>query len=225
MTEKAIIKNAKIFSLECEETSSRWDELPRKDETYKPSFWKLDDIVADRIDLTAKGKAIELMAKNLTTNLSCGFYQVGGQIKKCTFVKGKESRLNRLNSAIFTDVIWIFEADESGLVKGIKPVAQYGEECTAFFMGNEFKIKGNFTKGTLINSDYSSTIPGNIVFLNFHNCKYDARFGSSAYPDTNIISAMERGTWRIKESDFGSISTDRALITNPSHIDADIQLL
>ena len=225
LAEKAIIKNAKIYSLECEETSSRWDELPRKDEAYKRSFWKLDDIVADKIDLAAKGKAIEMMAKNLVTNLSCGFYQVGGQIKNCTFMKGKESRLNRLNSAIFTNVIWIFEADGDGLIKGIKPVAQYGEECTAFFMSNEFKVKGSFNKGALINSDYSRTVPGNIVFLNFHNCKYDARFGSTAYPNTNIISAMERGTWRIKESDFGSISTDRALRTDPSHIDVDVQLL
>ena len=135
------------------------------------------------------------------------------------------TRFDRLNYAIFTNVIWIFEADDDGLIKGIKPVAQYGEECTAFFMSNEFKIKGSFTKGALINSDYSSTVPGNIVFLNFHNCKYDARFGSSAYPNTNIISAMERGTWRIKESDFGIISTASALRTNPLHTDVDVQLL
>jgi len=192
LVEKAIIQKANIYCLECEETSSRWDELPRKDEVYKTSYWKLDDIVADRIDLAAKGKAIYMMAKNLVANVKCNLYQVGGQIKNCTFVKGTDPHLNRLSYTVFTNVIWIFEADEDGFIKGIKPVAQYGEECTAFFMSNEFKVKGSFSKGALINSNYSSTLPGNIVFLNFHNCKYDSRFGSSAYPNTNIISAMER---------------------------------
>ena len=219
------IENADIYRLECEETSSRWDELPRKKNSLRLSQWNLRQITADRIEIAAKGKAIWMNATHLYSKLSFNVYQVGGTIAYSILNKGSESRLNRLNKLVFENVTWILTAKDTGEMFGIRPTAQYGEVCEASFINNDFKVNGVFTNGSLITSEYSRELPENEVKVTFRDCTYDLRFGSPVFPDTFIISANERGTWRIQNSDFGNRSINRALHTNTAHAEVIIQFI
>jgi hypothetical protein len=138
--------------------------------------------------------------------------------------------LNRLNALIFKKVTWLFTADANGEVFGLALRAQYGETCSAVFKHNTFKVKGSFTKGVLIESEYSRVLPENSVNFEFSNCVYDKRFGSTAFPNTYIAEAYERGHWTFNLSDFVGLPVDsdgipRAILRNPAYADVVIALV
>ena len=101
---------------------------------------------------------------------------------------------------------------------GLAPKSQYGDECSAIFEQNIFKIKDNesFNSGFLIETEYSITPATNIVNLEFRQCVYDSRVGSVAFPNTHIAKVYERGHWKFKVADFGGIPQNMALSIRPT---------
>lgn len=224
LTQKVEITNANIFKLEAEETSGVWKDLPGDaiNPTNQYSFWKLDTIVCEYLDLAAKGKAIFLNAKNIKTSKSAYLYQIGGLVQNCTFIvpAGEDRRLFRLNAPVFKKVTWLISADANGKIMGLSPRSQYGDPCSAIFERNTFKIKDNqsFNSGFLIETEYSTIPATNAVNLELRNCVYDNRVGSLAFPNTHIAKVHERGHWKFRTADFGGIPQNMALLIKPTAI-------
>jgi hypothetical protein len=218
LTQNVEVTNADIFRLEAEETSVHWKNLPGEpiNPSNQYSYWKLNSIVCDILDLAAKGQAIFLDAHKIESRKSTNLYQLGGLMQNCTFnLLPQFIRLNRLNALVFKEVTWIFLADVNGKVLGLAPRAQSGELCSATFQQNTFKVKGNFTKGQLIETEHSAQTPtesNNAVNLEFINCNYDERFGSVNLPDAHIAQIREKGTWKFTLSDFRGVPWERMLL-------------
>jgi hypothetical protein len=216
------IKNANIFKLEAEETSSRWNELPGEPITPASQYsnWKLKNIKCEMLDLAAKGQAIFINADNIESTKSTNLYQLGGLIKNSTFnMLPQPTPLNRLNALTFKNVTWIFSAyrNAKGNFIGIAPTPQYGERCSATFIQNTFSVNGELVTDAateqhcLVATEYSA-VAGNEVTLEFSNCNYDKRFGNEN--KTHIAKVFSRGQWKIKKSDFIRIPMERALLIN-----------
>jgi hypothetical protein len=198
------ITDANIYQLHAESTSDIWSELPGTAINSEYSNWKLRNVNCEVIDLAAKGKAIFLDADHIISTTSTGLYELGGNVQNSTFkMLPQATTLNRLNNIVFKKVEWIFSAyqDSLGYFIGIAPRAQYQEECSATFVGNTFKVNGELinnsgTKGLyLIETEYSSTVPGNSIRLKFDNCIYDERFINAGSAKMYVAKVFERGSY------------------------------
>ena len=211
LVQNMIVKNARIYRLECEDTvagEGMWSErpgppLPLDNKMY--SFWTLSDIICDVLDLAVKGKAIKLTADNIKTRKAVLLSQTGGSFKDCTFrVEETNRRFFRMNDMLFERVTWLLTANDAGHVGGLRPTSQYGDICKATFKDNKFlcdSSDADIVSGQLIDSEYSVIVPPippipppipNNVNVRFEGCFYDPRFGSAAFPQTNIAYADER---------------------------------
>ena len=223
LAQRVGIAHATIDSLQAEETSSRWAELPGEpiDDTNRYSFWKLRNIVCETFDIAAKGKAIFLDAANITATSSTHLYQAGGMIRNASFTTlPHPTPLNRLNNLTFKNVSWKFQAfrNTKGNFIGISPQPQYGEPCSATFIENTFKVAGDLITDdetefhSLIDTTYVPAA-GNAVTLLFSKCSYDDRFGKEA--KTFIAQAVGRGHYSFRIADFGGIPWERAIFIKP----------
>ena len=234
LVQNMIVGDAFIYGLECEDTvagEGTWSErpgLPLPLENKKHSFWKLNNITCDILDLAAKGKAINLEAVNIVTRKAVMLSETSGFVNNSIFrvVNTEGRRLFRMDDILFYKVKWLFTAIpanaavDAGKVNGLRPTSQYGDICKATFRKNKFLCDSkdaDIKSGQLIDSEYSSLL-SNTVNLRFEECIYDARFGSGAADDpnnrfsqTNIALVKERGDWFFNRIDFGGRLDNRAI--------------
>jgi len=215
------LSNINVFRLEAEETSARWNELPgdlieMRGNRY--SNWKLKNITCEVFDLAAKGKSIFIQGDNIQSTESTNLYQLGGKITNSVFnLQNHPTPLNRLNAIIFKKVKWIFTfyINEKGNFIGLAPRPQYGENCSATFIENEFKVNGTLVTDASTEQHClveTETIEGegNDINLVFKNCRYDNRFGKD--DKTYIAKVFAKGEWQFRLVDFKSIPIDKALL-------------
>jgi hypothetical protein len=216
LTQNVEITNAKITSLQAEETTRKhFADLPgeKLTDVNKFSRWKLKNVTCDVLDLAAKGKSIFLNADNVQTRKLTLFFETGGVLKNCTFkVPSQAVRLTRLNEIVFEKVNWIFEADNEGTVSGMSIVAQHADSCSAKFNQNTFRVEGPVSRGQFITTEYSKVEPANTVTLEFIKCIYDERIASS---ELIVAKVRERGTWKFTLSDFRGLPIEKVLKINP----------
>lgn len=224
LTQKTEITNCNIYKLEAEEASTRWEELPGPAVTAanKYSFWKLRNVVCERLDLAAKGQAIFMDADKVRSTVSTNIYQLGGKIQNSIFYLLPEpTPLNRLNALVFKRVNWVFTAfrNTKGNFIGLSPRPQYGEACSATFIENTFKVRGSLVTDaetewhSLVETE-NSPLAGNSVDLTFRNCRYDTRFGID---DKTVIGKLVcRGKYKFRRADFNGIPVDEALFIKPT---------
>lgn len=220
LTQKAEITNCNVFRLEAEEASTRWNELPGPplSASNKYSFWKLRNVSCERFDLAAKGKAIFMDGDKIRSTVSTNIYQLGGKIQNSIFhMLPEPTALNRLNELVFRRVNWVFTAfrNTKGNFTGLSPRPQYGETCSATFIENTFKVRGNpvtdaETEWHSLVETENSPLAGNSVDLTFRNCRYDGRFGVN--DKTVIGKLMCRGRYKFRKADFNGIPVDEALL-------------
>ena len=211
------IKNADIYRLHLEETSSPWNELPRLAPVFKPSLWTLSNIKAAIISLSAKGHVFKIKGNQLTTTEHFGLYEAEGTITNSALrVRTNDRRLFQLNKMLFDNVTWYLPADELGEVRGLRPTAQPGEPCIIEFRNNTFVVDNAFSSGQLFDSEHSvPTETQNFVRVTCIGCKYPASFATPQFPDTHIARARERGTWTFETDDFGNRDLKQAVIKGP----------
>ena len=135
-----------------------------------------------------------------------------------------------MNDMLFDGVTWLLTANDAGHVGGLRPTSQYGDICKATFKNNKFLCDSkdeDIVSGQLIDSKYSIGEPLNNINVRFEGCVYDPRFGSAAFPQTNIAYADERGKWFFKRIDFAGIADIRAVrrFAQPAaHPGVDVQI-
>jgi hypothetical protein len=81
-------------------------------------------------------------------------YQADGVIRSSTPRIGPDGRLFRLDGFVFDKVTPIFETENTGKPRRLRPYAQYGDPCTITFRENTFLVTRKPTAGEIIASEY-----------------------------------------------------------------------
>jgi hypothetical protein len=117
LAKKIDIQDANIYQLHAE-SDADWNAAPRKDDTFTPSQWNLDQIQTQVLIFSVQGKVVQLNARRLTATTACQVELAGGKISDSHFTvqPGKSSRFFRLDRLSFENVAWLLKANDQGAV-------------------------------------------------------------------------------------------------------------
>lgn len=115
----------------------------------------------------------------------------------------------------FRGCTWTLKPDPAKRVHGTTLSAAQNRPFSAEFVRNSFPVEGSFDGGELITTGSNS---GSTVTARFTTCKYQAGFGTSAFPTTHIATLHEHGSYSFTESDFAGLNLSQAIQGPPPTI-------
>lgn len=209
------VTNSTFFRLGCEATDVPFREMPRSEDEFRPSTWKLDNLHLTGIDLGAHGRSYRLEGTRLTTTEQCNIHEAGGSITDSDLTITDRQRLIALDDFTFRDVRWTLNT--AGATLGLKITPRPGEPSVISFIDNTFNVHGVATEQVILDSEYSRETPQNHVRVIATGCSYPDTYGGAGEPP--IANVFERGRWTFARADLGTRDPDVALPIKPEHLD------
>lgn len=203
------ITNSDFFELGMEDaTETDYDELPRASSFMRAQF-VVDDVKMDRLDIAARGQVYALQVTDVEVRKSTRIYQAAGTIANSKLHIGAqtEPKIERCPGLTFRDVVWTFDAQADGSLRGIRPHSRVGEECRLRFVRNKFVVP-SADRGHIVFSEAGPAEDHNRVQVWFIDCDFPDSWGKDS--SRVIADIRERGLWWFSTSSLDGRDEDIA---------------
>jgi hypothetical protein len=215
LTQQVVMQNCRLDTLHLE-LDDDWSTFPgpatADPRHFHQSAWSLNKIAARGIAFAAKGPVQTITAVNLDVAESFQVHFAAGSISNSHLaLSDQDRRLFGLRNFQFRNCQWTIGHGADGAVRGLALSSEFGRPFSATFQANTFATAGGVQSGELIDTGDHSPDKDNHIRATFHQCTYQAGFGTPQFPSTHIARLRQQGDYTFFTGDFNGASLGQAV--------------